>query len=824
MLKKWYWRNNGKRKKHIKWGTKMCAKLVLTLIFAGFTSILNGQSDILIDFGTDAGSNIFGVNGWNTLIKSPVVNYSSDGPGGLIPNSGVEEFDDYQGVQGTARNFQPGERIVVTWYNTSPTETFNITARISFEDANAPNEDGADGSWFTMRRFADYRYAYTEIEPNSSIKTVFNITDSGVHKTDGYHSVVNVNVSVEWFDNFPKQYLLCDKIEIFYDADITPPNAPDGLTATTISDSQIELNWNNSSDNIGVVEYLIYRGAEVEAYSRTNSCAIKLLEPSTSYTFSVTALDAAGNESDHSEQVSASTLPSNISADLFDPAGLKYLGAFTLPETFAYGGDALTYNPNGDGGQTASGASNGYPGSLFISNLNIPEEGFCAEVSIPAPIISAGHNIDDLNIGSIIQAPANIRPGNVNDWDYVDIWRSDFDYVPEETRLYSSWGIYYTVTEEKHPSISFCDPNDLSGSLKYGAWYVGESNEQPNDKKLGDYLFHTPQSWADANAFGRALVNGRYREGGLSGLGPTLYAVSLIGGNPTPAPESELPMTTLLEYGPVEASDNYNFPNSIDDYNHSDLWRDAAWISANNTSAVMIIGDKAHGDNWYGFQGEHMRHNWVICDLPYPEFFETDPNGKGWQAHDYIPMAIFYDPDDLTAVANGSLESFSPQPYAAKRFDENIFWINGKLLEIASTAYDNINNRLFVTEFNGLNDGMIIIHVFDYDTTLVSVSSEDLKEYKFELNQNFPNPFNPSTTIKYSIPSIVGNGHAHSTTNVTLIIYDILGQEVATLVNKEQSPGRYEVTFDASNLSSGLYFYRISAGNFADVKKMILLK
>jgi len=88
-----------------------------------------------------------------------------------------------------------------------------------------------------------------------------------------------------------------------------------------------------------------------------------------------------------------------------------------------------------------------------------------------------------------------------------------------------------------------------------------------------------------------------------------------------------------------------------------------------------------------------------------------------------------------------------------------------------------------------------------------------VKEYK--LSQNYPNPFNPSTIIKYQIPA---GG------NVTLRIYDILGREIKTLVNKYQQSGTYEITFNAVNLSSGIYFYQIRTNNFISTKKMILIK
>ncbi len=93
----------------------------------------------------------------------------------------------------------------------------------------------------------------------------------------------------------------------------------------------------------------------------------------------------------------------------------------------------------------------------------------------------------------------------------------------------------------------------------------------------------------------------------------------------------------------------------------------------------------------------------------------------------------------------------------------------------------------------------------------------------FKLFQNYPNPFNPSTTITYTIPASE-TLHATSQQLVQLKIYDILGREVATLVNKKQSPGNYTVTFNAENLPSGLYFYELTAGSFTSVKKMILLK
>jgi hypothetical protein len=89
---------------------------------------------------------------------------------------------------------------------------------------------------------------------------------------------------------------------------------------------------------------------------------------------------------------------------------------------------------------------------------------------------------------------------------------------------------------------------------------------------------------------------------------------------------------------------------------------------------------------------------------------------------------------------------------------------------------------------------------------------------QFSLDQNYPNPFNPTTTIRFAIPA--GNSHVRT----LLKIYDVLGREVAILADGDKEAGTYQVTFDASSLTSGVYFYRISAGNFSETKKMLLLR
>lgn len=143
---------------------------------------------------------------------------------------------------------------------------------------------------------------------------------------------------------------------------------------------------------------------------------------------------------------------------------------------------------------------------------------------------------------------------------------------------------------------------------------------------------------------------------------------------------------------------------------------------------------------------------------------------------------------------------------------ESIAFINGKGNSVNISEYSfidkpavlgNYSYRLKQVDFDGTIDYSGIVEV-----NMTAPSS-------FMLNQNFPNPFNPATTIRYSVPQA---------SKVTVKVYDMLGKEVASLVNETKQAGNYEVVFNASQLSSGVYFYKMQAGSFTDTKKLTLIK
>ncbi len=233
-------------------------------------------------------------------------------------------------------------------------------------------------------------------------------------------------------------------------------------------------------------------------------------------------------------------------------------------------------------------------------------------------------------------------------------------------------------------------------------------------------------------------------------------------------------------------------------------------IEGDNTTDIAQAPD---GSIWFSFYNngiaKYSNGTWTSftqanSNIPLKNIktIAVDRNGKIWIAsQDSDTLSAYYSLDGT----NWEKEIFAPN-------------INSGILDISI----DVNNNLFIsTPNNGVfvyNDNDVIIDVKDQN---------EERPKQIALCQNYPNPFNPTTTIKYSIPYFKGQTNANLSaglSNVTLKVYDILGRKVATLVNEQQSPGNYEVKFDASKLSSGIYFYVLKTGSFVLSKKMILMK
>jgi len=208
-------------------------------------------------------------------------------------------------------------------------------------------------------------------------------------------------------------------------------------------------------------------------------------------------------------------------------------------------------------------------------------------------------------------------------------------------------------------------------------------------------------------------------------------------------------------------------------------------------------------------------------------YMETTFNSNGFYSI-YFGITVNATPqnplgvDEITIPANANVIvkietpfTFNIKPYQFIIEDED-------LLSIVSlpdiTEYNFLGSALqgqsTTVTINDITNGYTKILTVNF-SAVTAVEDEETIPLEYSISQNYPNPFNPSTIINYGLPEQA---------QVTLNIYNILGEKVATLVNEVQQPGYYKIEFNASYLTSGIYFYRLQAGSFIETKKMLLLK
>jgi hypothetical protein len=387
------------------------------------------------------------------------------------------------------------------------------------------------------------------------------------------------------------------------------------------------------------------------------------------------------------------------------PQDLTYAGAFRLPPAegnelgWSYGGEGMTYYPAGD----PSGPDDGYPGSLYGIGNDILFE--VSEVSIPAPVISTGKNPDDLNTATTLQGFSDVLQGMFRptsaDWIIGDI-----EYLPRQgsqssDKLYLVFGEHFQW--DPTSCVGWCELS-LSRPDSAGPWLIGNYDNFATN----DYLFEIPASWADQYTPGLRLATGRYRDGSLGGSGPALFAIGPWNdGNPPPSGATLTQAVRLLQYGrgyvPEEAY------TVMQGYNQADYWEGAAWVTSGDYSAVLFSGTKGRGSYWYGFA------NGVVWpdEPPYPEVPDWPNDDRGWWADSFDGVILFFDPDDLARVAQGSMEPWEPQPYAELDVDQYLYHITGTRQKnhLGAMSYDRVHGILYIFELFGDGD-QPLVHVF----------------------------------------------------------------------------------------------------------------
>ena len=195
----------------------------------------------------------------------------------------------------------------------------------------------------------------------------------------------------------------------------------------------------------------------------------------------------------------------------------------------------------------------------------------------------------------------------------------------------------------------------------------------------------------------------------------------------------------------------------------------------------------------------HPRLNWNANPEPDIHHYiieRYDTYGGGWQYLNQTPNCTTYTYTDETLTYCHAVPP-------AQCPDVRTFYFRVKAVDLHSPPFSSPPSNQVGTRLQGGPPSKIVADPGSNESIVYSLS------------QNYPNPFNPTTTINYSIKTVG---------EVTLKVYDMLGTEVASLVNEVKEPGNYSVTFNAANLPSGMYVYILSTGNFIETKKLILLK
>jgi hypothetical protein len=435
--------------------------------------------------------------------------------------------------------------------------------------------------------------------------------------------------------------------------------------------------------------------------------------------------------------------PPPPSGGLIQPSDLVYLGAFRLPdggarpETFEYGGDTMTFNPDGD-----SGSTDGFPGSLFVMGHDrmpygeLPNGNQVTEISIPEPVIS--DNVADLGQAGFVQGFHNVAQGFFGQLDELPgVGMEYLDTPATGAKIHLVWG-QNIQPDPPAASHAWFDP-DLSAPDTQGTWFIGSQSLY----SVNEYVFEIPSSWADEHAAGRYLGSGRFKDGGWGGMGPALFAYRpWTDSSGTPAPSgTHLEETVLLLYENSMNTDNIE--RCLDGYQHPDEWKGGAWMTTSSgKSAVLFVGTKSTGAKyWYGFinpagpeypcvEGEYVGE-FTVCRLadgtPCPPEDLTECEGhndyRGWWSSRFDAQFILYDPADLAQVAAGEMEPWEPQPYASLDIDEYLF-LNPAGVEtgvlgtgvqrryrIGAVAYDRSNDLLYVLELFA-DEAKPVVHVW----------------------------------------------------------------------------------------------------------------
>lgn len=732
-------------------GTATAFVLATVLAVATLAPSARADRRTLARFGRDAASTQTPYADWSSVLRpadrTQFTEADSTDPAhwGLVESPAASEADPaWFGVAGsTPLSLRVGHRIIATFFNRSESTEY-LLARVSFTDPDGPDPNDADHPWFTLCRLSfqpsDTGRTEIPVAPRSLVEVEFYVASAAtitapdvppsegdirrvcINKPDGNPAFVLTHL--EWADN----------------ADFTPPGAPVEPTADLVATTSgcapnlVRLRWKPALDPgpnaSGISRYLIYRdGALYDSISSdmTTHLGADLsyvdlsVLPSTRYEYRIAAVDRApvgihptaehparrhGNEGPATPIVSLTTPPWSSASLVHPSVQTRYLGVIRLPyteaETWAWAQAGLAFRP---GGNPARDPLRELEGSLYALT-RLGDE--IAELNIPRPV--TGGHAEEVPIARLLRSPVSLWPaayatGIIPDGGDGRVaglgLHPAANGVPE--RLYYTLANFYG-TDPNAPAVGAFD---LDLDEAYGPWHAGAlPPDNLHPALLARIVFALPTDWAATHTGGRSLVVGNtYLSGcGVPSHGPSLFAVAPWSEGTLPARGAALPAATLVRYSSGDALDG-----RVVNWSQDEMGQGGAWIGVGATTAVALSTRRSVGEVWYSDQngGTLYEHN-----IPQPPGLGRGVGATGWRIG-----LMLYNPEDLAAVAEGTRDSASPQPYVVFDLDRFSRLPGGSHGEPGAIAYDAEHRRLFALEMNGdpwIEFGNGLIHVWEF--------------------------------------------------------------------------------------------------------------
>jgi len=440
---------------------------------------------------------------------------------------------------------------------------------------------------------------------------------------------------------------------------------------------------------------------------------------------------------------------------------------------------------------------------------------------------------------------ANPKIAITSDGNYVIAWI----YAPTVQKvamqkLNSSgtkqWGndpIYLTGAGSENFTYPDLVPSDNGSIIMMWSGYVG-SFQNPTNYRLYSQKFSSAGApvWntAQDTVYGTGYVNGYYVPRIFpDGSNGAIYCWRDFRGN---AANQTGYIQRTSSAGAFAFPVNGSPVSNLSSDNHFDPV--AAYMPATGETVTFWYESNSN-QSQYGVYGQKFSSSgsqlWGSSGIAFQPLWANQPANFSIYVKDTNAICYY---NETSGGANNVIKAFRVGKSGGFVWSGNIVTASSVASpKIRLNASQNANGlSMLAWQDNRLDAGGIYAQDINFDGTFGTPTGitqiGGSVPAKFVLSQNYPNPFNPSTKIRFDVPStpqlrfppFVQRGESEAGGFVRLTIYDILGREIATLVNQQLQPGTYEVEWNAANNASGVYFYRLTAGNYSDTKRMVLMK